>query len=255
MKNEQTTQKEFRELELNLEASTHIGTENLLIQFALEENDNMGFIVKTAAAVAASSFLAVAMSAGAQAKTVTKPWVTGIGFANSQAGATGRAIRAWTKTTRNKYGSKFTNYNKARNKSLSCDFIGGASTFSKKKKSIGVDGNPNAAWTCTARARPVGKVFGGGPGKKAKVTGIGFAHKKWKARSKAIKAWRRAARNRYGKAYDKFVLAKNKSVRCDHIGYSTFSKKSNSVVVIGNPNAPWTCTAKGRPRSLIGLLD
>ncbi len=216
----------------------------------------MGLFVKSASVAALAGALTMTMAMAAQAATVTKPKVTGIGFANSEAGAVGRAVRAWTNTTRSKYGKSFANYNKAKGKSLSCDYIGGVGAFAKRKKSIGIEGNPNSKWTCTAKARPVGKVFGGGPSTK-KMTGIGFAHKKWKARGKAIKAWRKAARNRYGKSFDKFFLAKNKSVNCARIGFAkTFAAKgSGSVVVIGNPNAPWTCTAKGRPRSLVGLLN
>lgn len=208
---------------------------------------------KTAAAAIAVAVALGVTTVAAHAATVTKPVVTGIGFDNTEAGATGRAIRAWSQATQDRYGRNFADFGKARQKDLDCDFIGGAKGARAQRKAIGVDGNPNAKWTCTAKARPVGHVADAGP-KPGKVTGVGFAHQKFAARSKAIKAWGNAARKRYGNAFDTFAFAKNKGVSCDRIGQKGFASKrsSKAIDVIGNPNAPWTCTATGEPRSLIG---
>lgn len=212
----------------------------------------MSIILKTTSVIALAGALAMTMAVSAQAGTVTKPLAKGIGFANSEAGATGRAIRAWTKAVRHKYGNSFTNYNKSRSQSLSCDYIGRSSrSFSKRRGAVGVEGDPSSKWTCIAKARPVGKTYGEGP-KTRNMTGIGFGQRKWSARSKAVKAWRTAARDRYGRAFDKYFFAANKRVRCERIGFG--AKRTRSAVVIGNPNAPWTCTAKGRPRSLLSKL-
>ncbi len=213
--------------------------------------------VKTAAAAALAAALTFGVTAATvHAGTVTKPVVTGIGFDDTEAGATGRAIRAWSSETSDRYGRSFADFGKARQKDLSCDFIGGAKGAKAQRKAIGVDGNPNAKWTCTATARPVGYVADSGPRpgpRPDNVTGVGFAQHRNAARSNAIQAWRKAARSTYGKAFDTFAFARNKDVSCDRIGKGFAAKRSGkSVDVIGNPNAPWTCTATGEPRSLIG---
>ncbi len=219
----------------------------------------MGYISKSASLLALAGALTLSMSVAAQARTITKPTITGIGFANSEAGAAGRAIRAWTNTARKKYGPSFAHYNKARKKSLSCDYIGGGfSSYSKRRRSsVGSEGNPNSKWTCITKARAVGKTDVYKP-ETRNTTGIGFGSRKWSARYKAIKAWRLAARDRYGRAFDKFTFATKKRVNCERIGFAeksfTSRRGGRSVEVIGNPNSPWTCTAKGRPRSLLGKL-
>lgn len=207
----------------------------------------------TAAALAASLTLGFT-AVSANAATVTKPTVIGIGFDDTQAGATGRAIRAWTQATKDRYGNSFADYSDARQKQLDCDFIGNSKSASAQRKAIGVDGNPNARWTCTAKAQPVGHMAHEVP-RPGKVTGVGFAAHQYSARSKAIEAWRNAARKHYGKAFDTFAFAKNKGVSCDRIGKGFSAKaRGQAIDVIGNPNAPWTCTATGEPRSLIGSV-
>jgi len=219
----------------------------------------MNRFMKTLSIVSVAGLASMTLAMSAQARTVTKPMVTGIGFANTEAGATGQAIRAWTKTAKQTYGRGFGNYNEARGKSLKCDFIGGGNSYAKGRRAIGVEGDVNGRWSCTAKARPVGRVAGGGGGDDATamIKGVGFGNNKGGARSKAIGAWREVVRNRYGRSFDKFMLAGNKSVNCERIGFSARNARgvyNKSVGVDGNPNAPWTCTAKGRPRNLIGRL-
>ena len=81
---------------------------------------------------------------------------------------------------------------------------------------------------------------------KPRVAGIGFAKLKFVARIKSIRAWKRAARNRYGSRYAHFSTARNKRTRCSYIGYRRFHNR-NRTAISGNPNAPWTCVTKANP--------
>ena len=81
---------------------------------------------------------------------VLKPKATGIGYGRSRAGAVGRSIRAWTNVVRRNYGRSYADYDRARNKRLSCERIGGYRNRSQSRSFggglIGVEGNRNLPW-------------------------------------------------------------------------------------------------------------
>ncbi len=83
-----------------------------------------------------------------------KTVASGIGFGASDAAARGLAIRAWTNAVRRHYGQAYANYNKAKSKSLHCARLTSAFSRHRRRAVIGVEGNPNSPWTCTAMAIP-----------------------------------------------------------------------------------------------------
>lgn len=88
---------------------------------------------------------------------LTKPKVKmsfGIGFGRSDAEARGRAIRAWTNAVSRRYGPRYSRFDRAKAKSLRCSRV--RSRSRKRSGAIGIDGNPSAPWTCSARGLPTG---------------------------------------------------------------------------------------------------
>ncbi|MEM9029319.1 MAG: hypothetical protein AAGC70_13210 [Pseudomonadota bacterium] len=213
--------------------------------------------IRTIAAAGIAMSAMAGVTATAEARTVVKSSVTGIGFANSRAGATGRAIRAWVRTTRRRHGNRFANYNDARRKSLSCDYIGRSRSY-RSRKSIGIDGNPNSSWTCTTSARPTARVAGRPPHGRF-VTGVGYANSVFVARNRAIRAWRRSARS-VGAPVTRFTFARDRSVSCADVGPRQYRRnrvlrRNGAISVIGDVDSRYTCTARGRPiRRFANLL-
>lgn len=204
---------------------------------------------------AAGSFALVTFAAGtANARQSTKPVVTGVGYSYSKAGATGRAIRAWTNEVEDRFGARFANYNVARKTRLDCEYIGGTSNR-RKRSYIGVDGDPNARWTCTTTARPVSNLARRGDrdddvDRDALTHGVGFANSQFVARRLAVQAWSQAARADYGRGFGRFWTAGERSLECARVRdrYETYGRRQ-SIRTIGNPASRFSCTASGRPRN------
>lgn len=218
-------------------------------------------------ALALSATLAVTagtsiVSTSAQAKKFIKPAATGIGFAQSRHSAKRLAVRAWSKAVRRAYGPKYANFFQARSRRVSCDYIGhGRGVYRKRSLRrggvIGTLGNVRSPWTCTALARPARKLVISVPdyGVKPLATGVGYAYSRAGAKGLSVRAWTNAVSDRYGRRYSSFSRAARKDISCDYIGRKRsyrgkrFHSRGGVYGSAGNVNAPWTCTATGRPRS------
>ncbi len=202
------------------------------------------------------------LSSSAQAKVLVKPAATGVGFSQSRNGAKLLAVRAWSKAVRRAYGIRYAQFYSARSRTISCDYIGHGRRFHNKRSLrrggvIGTLGNVRSPWTCSAIARPTKKVVVSLPdyGVKPTATGVGYAYSRAGARGLSVRAWTNAVHDRYGRRYSNYSKAARKDISCDYIGRKRsyrgkkFHSRGGVYGSAGNVNAPWTCTATGRPRS------
>ncbi len=202
-------------------------------------------------------------SSSAEARTFVKPAATGIGFSQTRHHAKKLAVRAWSKAVRRAYGKRYANFYTARSRRISCDYIGYGRGYKKRGYLrhggvIGTLGNVRSPWTCTAIARPTKKSAHTYPGPhhgvKPTATGVGYAYSKAGAMGLSVRAWTNAVSSRYGHRYARFSRAVRKDVSCDYIGKRRsirkrfHSQRGGVYGQAGNVNAPWTCTATGRPR-------
>ena len=202
-------------------------------------------------------------STAAQAGVVVKPFATGVGFAHTRHRAKRLAVRAWERAVKRRYGIKFANFYNSRARSIRCSYIGynryrSAPYRSYRGGVYGSIGDVNAPFTCSARGKPtrfVNRPYPPQGNIKPFARGIGYAYSKAGAQGLAIRAWTNAVRRAYGPAYARFSRAARKNITCDYIGrgYRSYSrphaKRYGGVIgQAGDVNAPWTCTAKGRPR-------
>ncbi|MEM8749688.1 MAG: hypothetical protein AAGF28_05260 [Pseudomonadota bacterium] len=103
----------------------------------------------TLISVVASGF-AMTSTTGASAQELGG--ITGVGFHQSQGGARAMSLRAWTNEARRMYGYGAGNYNEAYDRYTNCDYLGNGGGYSSN--SVGVEGDANAAWTCTSYGVP-----------------------------------------------------------------------------------------------------
>lgn len=209
-------------------------------------------IAKFSIAAVSIGFITIS-TATASPYVIVQPLATGIGFGELQFYARRNAVAAWQDAVRKAYGDKFASFGGARSRKLTCARLGSSQKYRHRQAVIGTRGDPNAAWSCTARAQPV-NTTGPAPRPKANAIGIGYGITTTSARGLAIRAWAKIVKAQYGSAYSNFNTAISKNVSCDmtpKIGRRATSRLQRSRKVLigyeGNPSAPWTCRARGLP--------